>query len=381
MRYVFLPVEGQFWLCHADGAQVEPLAIAPGEPGATRRFSEDGGEFGVLDQSGKRLGHYRILLQAPWFESVRPPATLPKNGVAHALLVHGGALFAGGHGNVGESLWVRRDGRQPDWDVVPLPEGMGRRGKAIDALFVHDQELVAIDNILLPKWILVYPMKHGLDTASVRKYSLTSHTTYETVLRATEGNHVYAVLSRGVNHGIISYHLALIGKAKFGEIRHWSGRIEQTTQELINEVEWEILMADDPPLDLLGDSTELELANATLKAWSKRHARSTRNLGPMLGAIKNMTYCGDCLVLALGTQGLATAMPSGTGDSPKSFETMFSTGFHAVQLKTLVTVNNVVGLASDAAGVYAIGHDRFDVLSYEWLDAGRLHCNTPVAKG
>jgi hypothetical protein len=59
---------------------------------------------------------------------------------------------------------------------------------------------------------------------------------------------------------------------------------------------------------------------------------------------------------------------------------MFSTGFHAVPLNTLATVNNVVGLASDAAGVYAIGHDRFDVLSYEWIDAGRLHCNTPATK-
>lgn len=373
MRYVFLPVEGQFWVCRADGAQVEPLAIAPGEPGATRRFSDDGSEFGVLDQGGKRLGHYQMLQQAPWFESVRPHATLPKKGIAHALLVHGGALFAGGHGNTGESLWVRRDGRQPDWDVVPLPDGIGRRGKAIDALFVHDQELVAIDNILLPKWILVYPMKHGLDAAGVRKYSLTSHTTYETVLRATEGNRVYAVLSRGVNHGIVSFHLALIGKEKFGEIRHWSGYIEQTTQELIDEVKWEINMGD-PPLDILSDPPELELVNATLKAWSKRHARSKHNLGPMFGAIKNMTYCGDCLVLALGTRGLATATPSGNGISTKGFDSMFSTGFHSVSLNDLVAVNNVEGTAGDTTGVYAIGRDRNDALAYEWINASRLIC-------
>ncbi len=379
MRHVFLPIEGHFWLCRVDGPQVGPLAFAPGEANAIRRFSYDGSEFGVLDQGGKRVGHYRILQDAPWFEKVRPPATLPKNGVAHTFMVHGGVLFAGGRGNKGESLWTRREGRQPDWDVVPLPEGIGRRGKAIDALFVHDRELIAIDNILLPKWILVYPLENGLDAARVRKYSLTSHTTYETVLRATEGNHVYAVLSRGYNHGTTSYHLALIGKSELGEIRHWSGYIEQTTQELIDEVKWEMNMGDDPPLDLLSDPPELELMNATLKAWSKRYARSKQNLGPMFGAIKNMTYCGDCLVLALGTQGLVTAMPNGTGDSGKRFGSMFSTGFHSVSLNDLVAVNNVEGTTGDTTGVYAIGRDCNDALAYEWIDAGRLRLDTAKA--
>ena len=380
MCHVFLPVDGHFWLCRADGAKVEPLAIAPGEPGATRRFSDDCSEFGVLDQSGKRLGHYRILQQAPWYEKVRPPATLPKNGVAHALLVHDGALIAGGHGNVGESLWIRRDGLKPDWDVVQLPEGMGRRGKAIDALFVQGQELVAIDNILLPKWILVYPMKHGLDVAGARKYSLRTHTTYEHVVCATEGKDVYALLSRGYNHGITSHHLALISKTDLGEICHWSGCLEQTTQELINEVHMEMSLADDAPLEILSDPPELELVNAALKAWSKRNSRSRQNLGPIFGAIKNMTYCGDCLVLALGNLGLATAKTSGAETSQKDFRAMFSTGHQTVPLNHLVTVTNVEGTARDATGMYAIGRDRNDKLSFEWIDAVRLRFDTVKAQ-
>lgn len=378
MRHAFLPIAGQFWLCRVDGAKVEPLSLAPGEHNAIRRFSNDANEFGVLDQSGKRVGHYRILDQAPWFEAVRPPATLPKNGVAHTVFVHGGMLFAGGHGNVGESLWLRRDGRQPDWDVVPLPEGMGRRGKAIDALFFRAGELIAIDNILLPKWILTYPLANGLDAVSVRKYPLQSHTTYENVLRVTEGKHAYALLSRGYNHGITSYHLALVDKAELGEIRHWSGRIEKSTQELIDEVEWEIKMGDDLLLDSEGELPELELVNATLKVWSKRYAHSKQNPGPIFGAIKNMTYCGDCLVLALGTQGLATAMPSGPGISLKSLETMFTTGYRTVPLNNLVTVDNVEGTATDPTGVYAIGHDRSGELSYEWIDAKRLYADADL---
>jgi hypothetical protein len=378
MRHVFLPVQGQFWLCRSNGAMVEPLALAPGEPGATRRFSNDGSEFGVLDQARKRVGHYRILQQAPWFEPVRPPATLPKKGVAHALLVHEGALFAGGHGNTGESLWARRESRQPDWDVVPLPEGMGRRGKAIDALFVHDQELVAIDNILLPKWILVYPLAPGLDVSGVRKYSLRTHTTYETVLRATEGRDFYALLSRGMNHGTTSYHLALIGKVDFEEIYHWSGFLERPTQNLIDEIHFGMGMADDAPVDIMIDPPVMDLVNATLKAWSKRYRRSKGNLGPMFGAIKHMAFCGDCLLLALGSQGLATARPHASDILPKSLESMFSTGFRTIPLNSIVTVSSVEGLSSDTTGVYAIGLDRNNVLSYEWIDAERLQAETDV---
>ena len=168
MYHAFLPVDSQYWLCSVSGADVVPLALAPGEHTALRRFSADGREFAMLDQQGKRVGHYRLLPDAPWIEAVRPPATLPKGSVAHAVLVHQGTLFAGGHGDHGEALWLRQPGRQPDWLPVALPEGVGKRGKAVDTLFVRGHELVAIDNILLPKWVLVYPLVPALDASGGR---------------------------------------------------------------------------------------------------------------------------------------------------------------------------------------------------------------------
>lgn len=375
MQNSFLPVDGMVWLCKADGDTVLPLAVAPGGPDAVRRFSSDGRDFGVLDQSGKRLGHYRVLDQAPWFETVRPPATLPKSCVAHALLLHDGLLLAGGHGDRGEALWFRQEHRQPDWLVVALPEGLGHRGKAIDALFVHKGELVAFDNILLPKWILVYPLEPGPNPAGVRKYSLATHTTYERTICVVEGPEVYVLLSSGINHGIISYHLSAISKSDLREVDCRSGRPEPKTEQLLNEAYFEIDLDENRPDDLDEDSQVLLLVNGALKEWSRWRRTPGSTVAPLLAAIRDMAFCADHLVVALGKKGLAIATPDNVNaDSPNGVKSCLG-DFHAVQLHELVTVERLEagqGLNGTQAGLYAIGTNHSGASTYEWVALQRL---------
>jgi len=294
---------------------------------------------------------------------------LPKGCVAHALLVHKGVMLAGGHADHGEALWIRQAGRQPDWVSVTLPEGLGRRGKAIDALYVRGQVLVAIDNILRPKWVLVYPLDPELDATGVQKFSLASHTTYETIQRAAEGPDVYVLQSHGYNHGITSIYLSVIRKDDFAEIGGWSGVSEPTTQQLVDEVYWGITLGEDL---FVGEPRELDLVTGTLRAWSKRQAKSRKGHWSILAAITDMVYCENMLVLALGTQGMAVTKPYAAHSVTTGADRQTLPPFCPVVLECLAEVHHLQRVQDETTGLYAIGTDSNGVLTFEWIAAERL---------
>ena len=371
MHFAFLPLNGEIWLCHVFQGVVLPLALAPGSSGAVRRFGGDGCEFGVLDHDGKRLAHYRLLRQAPWFETVHAPAFLPKFCVAQALLAHEGMLLAGGASKQGGALWTRRPQRQPDWVNVSLPVGVGRHGKAIDALFVHQGELVAIDYKLCPKWILVYPLQPEPNAGAMRQYRLKTHTTYERILYAAEGQEIYVLLSRGINHGIISYHLSAICKKELKEVSHRFGVPAAKTQDLINEVKFDIALSE--TLANWGDELPvLTLLNATLKEYFHRERIWNTKTGSLLAAIQDMAFCARYLLVALGSHGLGVTLPHFVASTATNTSTLNFGDFCLVPLSKVMVVQRLELVPGAVDGVYAVGTDNGGVLTSEWVGVGGL---------
>jgi hypothetical protein len=221
MSFAFLPHEGITWLCQVNSALVNPLVQAPGAADALWRFSEDGKEFGNIDQAGKRIGHYRVLEDAPWIEAVKPPLTLPKMAIANDLVIYQGLMIVAGHAKSGEALWIRDPLNDRQWNAIPLPLGVAKRGKSVDAVYVRDGKLVAIDNMLIPKWILVYDLEPKLNVTNVQVVPLKAHTTYENINCTAEGERFYALRSMGINHGDVSTYISLLDKETLKEQAHW----------------------------------------------------------------------------------------------------------------------------------------------------------------
>lgn len=372
MTYAFLPHAGATWLCLANGPQVTPLAPAPGMNDAIRRFSTDGTEFGFLDQTGKRLGHYKLLEHAPWFERLAPLSTLPTGCTADDFVIHQGAMIAGGKGPNREALWMRRTELEKVWRPVALPEGIGKRGKSIDALFVRGDKLVAVDNVMVPKWILVYPLEPELSCNGVEVIKLRNHTTYESVERATEGDKLYALKSSGINHGRVSHYIALLRKNDLTEIGLWRGFVETRGPHLISESVWDDLILNDV---LDADSKpQVPSVESVINKLIGEAELPKDALGDFLSAVQAMAFCGDLLVVAVGARGLYAADASAKAGAQGKRDSASSADFTHVPLQVLSTVTSVQSHKGGCSGLYAIGLDPAGIEAFEWVGANILDC-------
>ncbi len=181
-------------------------------------WSSDGRHLALLDLGGKRV--QRFTFEGGEVAKLPSPPTLPKGSVGDCLVVEGAGVYVGGGSRrSASSLWMVRDGPPSS---IPLPEGTGRAGKSIDHLFIVGDRLVAVDNIVIPKWVLTYRLgAEGVPTAEGIR-PLTVHSTYERIKRGATGLSVVALYSSAVGRNGTSSYLAVLDKDELDELGHVS---------------------------------------------------------------------------------------------------------------------------------------------------------------
>lgn len=220
---IILPIGGKPHVCSLEGEQVVPLAALPGAEDAQWFPCYASGHVAVVDSQRKRIGLFAMTGQAPWVERVLPFSTLPTSCVAHTALPLEGGLLVGGHGKVAEALWWRHPLQDSDrWESLDLPKKIRRPGKAIDGLHLDGQRLIAVDDIVTPKWLLLYALEQGPAFVQQQLVLLPSHGSYERVIDSFLGNQRLWCLSRCMNHGTVSTHLWGLDLVKFKEKTRWS---------------------------------------------------------------------------------------------------------------------------------------------------------------
>lgn len=337
----FLPHAGTIWLCAASGETVTPLAPAPGGVDAVWRLSEDGTEFGNIDQGGKRIAHYKVLDQAPWIAPLKSPLALPRKAIANDLVIHQGQVIVGGHSRDGEALWLRDRVNDRLWHPIPLPKEVRARGKSVDALFVRGSALVAIDNMKIPKWILVYDLNQPLHLVRPQVVPLTTHTTYEQVHVCAEGDTTYALFSIGINHGNAHFYISLLDKYTLKEIGKWSW--DKPRDSKFNN--WSDIFTN---LDVPEHEEKLETQKV-----------------PFYESLSGMRYCCDFLMLACGDDGLYIGqVPESPEGSTAALKLSEFRNLHLKRLKSAMRIEHAFD-ADD--GAYVIGLNGSGSLDYEWV--------------
>lgn len=91
--------------------------------------------------------------------------------------------------------------------------------KDIDALTVQQETLLAIDNIVWPKWLLRYELTSA-GAKEPSKIELPVHGTYEEIEAAAYCDGKFVVLSRTVNFGAVGKHVWILSCSTFEELGH-----------------------------------------------------------------------------------------------------------------------------------------------------------------
>jgi len=346
MTYCFLPYQGVTWLCQVIDSQVHPLTQAPGDANARWRLSESGKEFGNIDQAGKRIGHYRILDEAPWIEAIVPPLALPRTAIANDLVIYQGFMVVAGHARSGEALWTRSIDNDRKWNAIPLPNGLAKRGKSIDALFVREGKLVAIDNIVIPKWILVYDLNRELNATDVEVVPLKTHTTYESVRSVAEGDDFYALQSTGINHGNVSSYISLLDKYSLKEKANWVFPGKRNN-----------------PFDFFDPLFDDREHDETPKSGDENMPRHEEVELPC-SSVSDMKFCKEFLLACAYEHG---AFVSKIPEKGKIKRGNTLPKFKKFPLKKLTQVDRFEMTPGNSSGLFAVGEFSNGVPDYEWI--------------
>jgi hypothetical protein len=208
-----VPRNGVSTLCSVEGGRLVDTCPLPMPPLAEHAVGETGWVAWVKDE-GATI--HRAHTDAEPHEQRFPVIRMPEGYKAAALAIKGPALYAGG--NCGKEVlgMFAIDEPEPTWVPLPIPEQFQRYGKRVDDLLVDGNRLIAVDDKIIPQYLLRYDVSSPLKPALVEVKELPWHTTYEHIERGALGASYLALLSSGVNHGTSTSHVAFYDREGLG---------------------------------------------------------------------------------------------------------------------------------------------------------------------
>lgn len=329
---IILPFDGTPHICRVNGSAVTPLVPMPGADDLRCFVNDAAGHVAVIDSQRKRVGLFDFLDEPPWVRQRLPFANLPKDCVAHTALPWDGGVLVGGHSKVGEALWARHpETERGSWQVIELPPRLRRPGKAIDGLHQDGDRLIAIDDIVQPKWLLVYAVKDQQMLELRRTVLLPAHTTYERIFDTCLGERFLWCASRGINHGNVSTHVWGLDRNSFKERVCWSFQ-HQSQQSWLPDIPGLFTQEEPEPAE-----------------------------NPLVGVRAVVEWRGH-LLLPTGKSGLyCVALAERSGEREET-ELRVITGLALAEIDTVVPHPE-----QDDLGVFAVGKDGEGVAAWQWL--------------
>jgi len=192
MSLELLPGSQGLQLCSCDGERIEPLADLPCAEPDLWCWSDDRTHVLTVDQGRKRLTTFRLEEQT--FVRTMSPLALPRGVKASCVAMAGPQPYIGA-----ASIWLPDN--EGGWQQTPTPGFARGAGKRLDGLLFDGHWLVAVDDLMLPKWNLEYDVATPDQPRYVRAVEIRANTTYEHISAAAGGRRWFATLSQGINHG------------------------------------------------------------------------------------------------------------------------------------------------------------------------------------
>ena len=123
-------------------------------------------------------------------------------------------LFIGGE--VGQEVLIQRNFKTGDWYSLDIPTDVLFPGKAIDDIVVNNDTIYAVDNIVLPKYILTYLNNDSAKCDYLRKIDLKANGPYESIRQAMITSDYFGLISDTYSgYSGAAYHITIYDKVDF----------------------------------------------------------------------------------------------------------------------------------------------------------------------
>jgi hypothetical protein len=179
---------------------------------------EQNGWFAIIIRNGRRvsIGQFKDTVGVEHHGSFEMP---PKTH-AHCVAIKDTTLYIGGEGIGGETLIGKINLDTDQYALVPMekPKKVNRR-KAIDELLLDGDRLVAVDNLVFPKWLWEYDVADPNSPQILRSAMLPKNGANERIVGAAIGRTRIAVNSWTVGRFGSGTHLAIYSRNTFKRLQ------------------------------------------------------------------------------------------------------------------------------------------------------------------
>jgi hypothetical protein len=127
----------------------------------------------ILDTAKSNIILYDIQ------SSKKTKLTIPYDLKPKTILLNENNLFVGG--KMGKEILVQYRIKSNKWEKLEIPEEVLMWGKAVDDLVINDSLLIAIDNLVMPKYVLFYSLKPEGKLELSHFKDLKSNGSYESI--------------------------------------------------------------------------------------------------------------------------------------------------------------------------------------------------------
>lgn len=139
--------------------------------------------------------------------SIKAKISIPFDIKPKSILINQENLFVGGE--MGKEMLVQYNFKNRKWYQLEIPEEIAYEGKAVDDIVINDSLLIAIDNIITPKYVLYYKMNSNKELKLSHYKALKSNSSYESIHKARISDKYLVLKSSTMNWGIISEHITV----------------------------------------------------------------------------------------------------------------------------------------------------------------------------
>jgi hypothetical protein len=123
-------------------------------------------------------------------------------------------LFVGGE--VGQEVLIQHNFKTGTWFTLDIPTDVLFPGKAIDDIVVANDTIYAVDNIVLPKYILTYLNNDSAKCDYLRKIDLKANGPYESIRQARITSDFFGLISDTYSgYSGAAYHITIYDKVDF----------------------------------------------------------------------------------------------------------------------------------------------------------------------